>query len=97
MTTRSEVYAAIDGERTYQDSKWIPTEEHRHSITEWLVYIEDYVNEAKHVLSRKPDPEALPFALHTLRKIGAMAVAAMEQNGAATRDVEGPRPIGASA
>lgn len=82
--TRKEVYEALDGERSYQDRIW-PLPDHLHSVTEFLVYIEDYVNEAKHVVTREPDVTANRMALHALRKIGAMCVAAMEQHGAPQR------------
>jgi hypothetical protein len=88
---RNVVYLAIEGERAYQDRKW---PDNLHSTLEYLVYMEDYIAEAKRVLSRRPDPEAKEFALHTVRKVAAMAVAAMEQNGVKTRDVEGARPVG---
>lgn len=98
MTTRQEVYAVIDGERDYQDTKWDPanleTSGGKHTPLEWLVYIEDCVKEAKRVFSRRPEKEAVEFGLHTLRKVGAMAVAALEQNGVRTRDAEGARPVG---
>lgn len=99
MTTfkQEDAIRAILAEREYQDSKWNPVEDHRHSVTEWLVYIQDYVGEALHVLSRIPDEPADDFALHTIRKIGALAVAAMEDKGIRSRDYEGPRPVGADA
>ena len=85
---RSEVYKLIDGERDYQDAKWnaaTTTSKGLHGPTEWLVYIEDYVNEAKHIVSREYDPIATEKAMSIMRKIGAMAVAAMEQNEAPVR------------
>lgn len=84
VALRRDVYAAIDGEREYQDERWngATTESHgKHSVTEFLVYIRDYVEEALHVVSRTADPGAQVFAKHSLRKIAALAVAAMEQNG----------------
>ena len=88
MATRQEVYAVIDGERDYQ-RKWedpaLTDSGGRHSETEFLVYIQDYVNEALHEATRKPDPEAFKFCLNSLRKIAALAVAAMEQHGAVAR------------
>lgn len=87
--TRAEVYAAIDGERTYQEG-WkdvdLTDSAGEHSNVEWLVYIRDYAEEALHVSSRKPDPEARIQNTHALRKIAAMAVAAMERNGVLERD-----------
>lgn len=82
-STRQEVYAAIDTERNYQDSKWSPVEDHQHTIEEWLVYIQDYLTEAIHQASRNASPS--PDALDTIRKITGMGVACMEQNGAPVR------------
>ena len=82
--SRDEVYNAINGERDYQDGWKDPTltdSSGLHSNVEFLVYIQDYVAEALHVASRRPDPEARVQNTHALRKIAAMAVAAMEQNG----------------
>jgi hypothetical protein len=96
-SSRSEVFDAINGERNYQDHKWNEdtTESGgRHTLTEWIMFIEDYVDEAKRVYSREPDPDASIFVQHTLRKIAALAVAAMEEHGAQTRQVEGPRAVG---
>lgn len=84
MTKRTEVYQAIDGERAYQ-MKWenpeITDSGGRHSNLEFLVYIRDYVEEALHFGSREPDPKFTTFSQNNLRKIAALAVAAMEQNG----------------
>ena len=53
MISRQEVYKLIDGERAYQQHKWNETTSSKghHSVEEWFMYIEDYVNEAKHILS----------------------------------------------
>jgi len=86
--SRADVYAAIDGERDYQ-KKWenpdLTDSGGRHSNLEFLVYIRDYVEEALHVSTRDPDPVAREFTTHSLRKIAALAVAAMEQNGVLPR------------
>lgn len=89
-TTRAEVYKVIDGERAYQDSKWNESTCESagvHNPTEWLVYMENYLLEAKHIVSRESDQTAFPKALANIRKIAAMAVACMEQNGAPERVV----------
>ena len=94
--TRDEVYHAIDTERVYQDRLWnsfTTTSEGLHSIEEWLIYIEDYLNEAKHVVSRKARQEADPRALAIMRKIAAMCVACMEQNGCSVREKPDPRQV----
>jgi hypothetical protein len=52
---RSKVYEIIDEERDYQDRRWnVGTTESGglHCPEEWFVYIEDYVREATHILSR---------------------------------------------
>lgn len=86
--TRAEVYAAIDSERAYQ-KKWenpeLTDSGGRHSNVEFLVYIRDYVEEALHSASRDPDPTARTQNTNALRKIAALAVAAMEQNGVLPR------------
>jgi hypothetical protein len=95
---RGTVYAAIDGERAYQDSKWPATELGvGPSLIEWLVFIEDYVAEAKRYVSRNTPVASDDFARNALRKVAAMAVAGLEQHGVTTREKEGPRPIGAVA
>jgi hypothetical protein len=53
-----------------------------HTVAEWLVYIQDYTQEAMHQCSRGADPAAAEAALRTIRKITAMGVACMEQCGA---------------
>jgi hypothetical protein len=85
---REDVYKAIDTERDYQDAIWnedTTASGGKHSPEEWCMYIEDYINEAKHILSREPINTAYPKAMSIMRKVGAMAVCAMEQNGTTNR------------
>lgn len=87
--SRKGVYQAINTERDYQDSIWnaeTTASNGQHSPEEWFMYIEDYVNEAKHILSRKNVNEAYPEAMNIMRKVAGMAVAAMEQNGTNNRE-----------
>lgn len=79
---RAAVFAAINGERDYQDRRWPGS---RHSNVEFLVYIRSYVNEALEFASRNPDLEAAAVCTNNLRKVAALAVAAMEQNGVLPR------------
>jgi hypothetical protein len=84
MERREEVYRAINGERAYQDGRWNSSTTKsggKHSLTEFLVYIRDYTEEALHHVSRNADPGANEYARHSLRKVAALAVAALEQNG----------------
>lgn len=91
MPLRTEVYKAIDSEREYQDSRWNPettTNGGRHSLEEWFTYMEDYIREAQHVLSRFNAQTAQKGALDIMRKVTTLGVAAMEQHGAPLRRVE---------
>lgn len=80
---RNEVYKLIDGERDYQDKVWnenTTASKGQHSPEEWLMYIEDYINEAKHIVSRKSVRDSYPAVMSIVRKIAAMSVCAMEQH-----------------
>lgn len=88
MLSRGEVYKIIDGEREYQNEKWnenTTTSKGLHSVTEWLVYIQDYLSEAMHIVSRNADPQAAIDGMENIRKIAGMCVAAMEQRGVKPR------------
>lgn len=89
MTPRADVYAALDSERDYQDQRWGPTESQGlHSIEEFILYMEDYLAEAKHLLARAAQADAYPAALANMRKVTAMGVACMEQHGAPLRKIQ---------
>ena len=88
MNIRDVIYQVIDGEREYQDQKWCSNSTSSsgvHSNLEFLVYMRDYVEEALHFCSRNGDPKANDFAKDVIRKVTALGVAAMEQNGIAPR------------
>jgi len=88
---REEVYKHIDTERDYQAVRWnenTTSTAGKHSVTEFLVYIRDYTEEALHLVTRNADPKASEDAAHILRKIAALAVACMEQNGSYPRTEE---------
>lgn len=88
------IITAIDEERAYQDMLWGPSvTRNDHSLMEFLDYIDDYTAEARHVLCRQTDTRAIPFAKHSLRKIAALAVAAMEAHGVALRGYKVPSPL----
>jgi hypothetical protein len=93
QVARLHIYAALDREREYQEEKHGPTDHHGvHSVTEWLVYIEQYLNEAKKVVTYHSDPDARKRALCAIRKVTAMGLACMEQNGLVTREDEQEMP-----
>ena len=88
MTDRNTVYEHIDTERDYQDVRWsaeITETGGKHSVTEWLIYMQDYIDEALHILSRAPEPQATEDATHIVRKITAMGIACLEYNGSYPR------------
>lgn len=85
--TIEDVFDAIRDEREYQDTLWGPTATRgQHTITEFLTYIRSYVNEALETMCRVADDDCREPALHGLRKIATLAVAAMQQNGVECRD-----------
>ncbi len=86
--TREYVYGVIDSERDYQDAKWNPqtcTSGGKHSRTEFLVYMRDYIEEALHIASREADEHCDHRVDANIRKIAGLAVACMEQNGCHSR------------
>lgn len=83
---RQEVYRLIDTEREYQDTRWNRSNiTHKHSPEEWFTYMIDYINEAQHILSREDFKTCNIKAMDIMRKVGAMAVAAMEENETPSR------------
>lgn len=85
---REVVFELINEERDYQDTRWTSettTSGGLHSWEEWLTYIADYVQEAQHILSRESKQNAHARVGANMRKIAAMAVCAMEQHGAPSR------------
>lgn len=85
-TPRSEVYAAVDSERDYQ-KKWDKEDpKGEHSVTEFLLYMQDYLNQAITQVTRNPSRTGEAMALHTMRKIAGLSVACMEQHGAPLRE-----------
>jgi|SRR5690242_2097269 len=79
--SRQQVYALIDSERDYQDKRW-PRPAHNHSITEYLVYIRDYVESALHQVTHEDGDAGIRGHV---RKIAALAVVCLEDHGAPAR------------
>lgn len=92
--TRQEVYEVIDGERDYQDIRWTGTGDH--TVAEYILYMEYYLVEARRLISTQDDPKASRDALDVLRKVTALGVVCMEENGAVKRvfhpDAGSPNP-----
>lgn len=88
MIERSEVYAAIDSERAYQDAQKgnaVSDLPRTYSTAEWLNVIATYVRKAQDAWSG-PHPTGREESLQVMRKIAALAVVCMEQNGAPRRE-----------
>ena len=86
MVNREEVYRAIDGERDYQATRWnadTTPSEGKHTPSEFLLYMEHYLMKCRELASTTPEgnTEVLDF----IRKVTALGVACMEQNGAPQR------------
>ena len=86
MTTREEVYVALDSERDYQDSHFSVERTDREatdrSLDEFILYIQQYAAEAGALTTHEDEEEALNF----IRKIGGMCVGCMERHGAPRRE-----------
>lgn len=78
--TRTDVYAALDGERDYQDRKWGPAGEQQ-QLPAWVLFMEDYVARAR----REATNGHFADALENVRKATALGVACMEEHGAPPR------------
>lgn len=90
---RTEVYTAIDSERSYQDHlkkdrTSNPTDGTRsidHTVGDFVTMMQHYQNELVAAWTQNPGDQA---AMETMRKIGGIAVNCMEQHGAPKRIVK---------
>jgi hypothetical protein len=80
-----EVFEAIRVERDYQDALW--GADRVHSVSEWILYMRDYIDQAAAIVSRTSAPTCNREALHIIRKVATMGVACMEQNGIPVRNM----------
>lgn len=93
MPTFNSVVESLLSERQYQKRRWGYREldgtftERAHSIEEFTLYMDDYMTELKHVLSRTSEPEARSKGLDGIRKVVTLGLACMEQHGAPLRDL----------
>ena len=88
MSTRPNVYAAIDSEREYQDKKWGGARSSgtagngERTLDEFSSYIYGYATDLQYLASHELDPvKKLDF----VRKVAGLCVACMEQHGAPPR------------
>jgi hypothetical protein len=82
---REDVYKLIDGEREYQNNLW-PSHEEAPQLTigEFVLMLEEYANQARKEWIVEKRPEQKTMAV--IRKIGGIAVRAMEIHGAPPRN-----------
>lgn len=94
MTSREEVYAALDSERNYQDSRWGGTlsgdrepfagqKAGDRTVDEFILYIAGYTGDLVQNASHFADTQS---KLDIVRKVGALCVATLEQHGAPKRE-----------
>lgn len=85
IRSRRAVYASIDSERKYQSERW---GDRSHSVTEYILYMEHYLQEArKHASTTDLEiPIHHVDVLDFIRKVTALGVVCMEENGAPHRE-----------
>jgi hypothetical protein len=76
---RLDIHKAIESEREYQEKKW-PA--HRHTCGEWILIMDKCMTDAKRAYVTGHGDDS---ALHEIRQVVAVGVAAMEQCGALER------------
>ena len=82
---------ALISEREHQEGTWNPETTSSggdHNEIEFLVFIQDYLQEAIHIVSRGAEPLVSISASDTLRKITAMACATAEKNNWSSQLIE---------
>ncbi len=83
-TSFDDVTAALKSERDYQMRRWGvrqsdgTMQEAQHSVSDWLIYMEDYLAEARHNATREPGST---MALESLRKVVSLGIACFMQCG----------------
>lgn len=90
MSTRTEVYAAIDSERDYQTKVWrenagLEPECPVRTVAEELLMLEDYVARARTAWTNAPRATEVAITTDILRKCAGICVRAMENHGAPKR------------
>lgn len=84
---RQEAYDAIDSERAYQEMrKSRDNGAKQHSVDEFVLYMDVYLDEAKRLAATTWGPDVQNKVLDFIRKVTALGVACMEENGAPRRE-----------
>jgi len=79
---KEQVLRAIESEREYQEAKW---PDHHHTAAEWILIMQKCLDDAKRAWVTGHGSD---LALHEIRQVTAVGVAAMEQCGAPLRTWE---------
>ncbi len=96
MAKRSDVYVAINTERAYQDKRGSPETTQcggKHEVPTFLTFMREYLRRAELLASSIAGDGVAPpghefegeNSLDMIRKVTALGVACMEQNGAPKR------------
>jgi hypothetical protein len=96
VTSRDNVYKAIDSEREFQDSFYIPEMRYyqTHTLGEFVLMLNQYAAQAMEKWTHHADKsDGFPTSLHEVRKIAAIAVRCMEQHGAPVREPKQGRTL----
>lgn len=80
---RKQVYEAIDTERAYQDRKWGgENHDEQHCVADWVIFMNKHIADAMMAVYNLDNVTAMD----SVRKIAALAVAAMENRGVRGRN-----------
>ena len=85
--TREEIYQVLEGEEDYQIKKWGENHDKRHTIGDFLVYMEAYLNAAKAGYTFNSAPEGAHLALDQMRKVVELGIACFKAHGVPEREV----------
>ena len=86
MLNRRVIYAAIDRERQYQQSKRPASHQNGHEIPGWLAIMRAELAEAEEAWVRGDGAPANTVSLCEILQVIATGIAALEQHGVVERD-----------
>lgn len=86
MPTREQVFEAINSERAYQEAlKDAAGKITEHDISGYMIFMEDYLAEARRIAARDWSDDCNVNVLNKLRAVVALGVACLEIHGAPCR------------
>jgi hypothetical protein len=85
--TRQEAYSIVDSEREYQEMR-VKRDNGAglHSPEEMLLYMEEYLADARKTAATTWGPQSRQLIMDKLRKVTGLGVAAIEMHGAPRRE-----------